>query len=277
MMRLRDLPVLVVDDNAVNRRILDATLRGWLMKPVLAGSGPAAVAAMEDSKRAGRIFPLVVLDAQMPGMDGLSVARAIRNDPGLAGVAMLMLTSAGQRADQARLQSLGIAACLTKPIGQAELLDAILVTLGVKSDAAERLHRITRQGVPASGRALRVLLAEDNKVNQLVAARLLEKHGHTVVVAGNGKEVLAALEEPGAGSFDLILMDVQMPEMGGFEATGIIRAREKSSGAHQPIIAMTAHTMKGDEERCLAAGMDGYLSKPIQVDQLFSAIDGLPA
>jgi CheY-like chemotaxis protein len=245
------------------------------MKPVLAGSGPAAVAAMQDSKLAGRIFPLVLLDAQMPGMDGLSVARAIRNDPGLAGVAMLMLTSAGQRADQANLQSLGIAACLTKPIGQAELLDAILATLGVPSDPAERLHRIARHGVPASRRTLRVLLAEDNKVNQLVAARLLEKHGHTVVVAGNGKEVLAALEEPGSGGFDLILMDVQMPEMDGFETTGIIRARETLSGTHLPIIAMTAHAMKGDEERCLTAGMDRYVAKPIDVAELFATIDSV--
>ena len=139
----------------------------------------------------------------------------------------------------------------------------------------DRLQVVTRHSLRESRRKLRILLAEDNKVNQLVAARLLEKRGHTVVIAGNGREALAALDEPGSGGFDLILMDVQMPEMDGFEATGIIRAREKSSGTHLPIIAMTAHAMKGDEERCLAAGMDGYVSKPIQVEQFFAAIGGI--
>ena len=270
MTHLRDMPVLVVDDNAVNRRILEATLRRWLMKPVLADSGRAGVAAMQERKMAGAAFPLVLLDAQMPEMDGFSVAEEIKKDPELAGATVLMLTSAGQQGDAARCRALGIAAYLTKPISQTELLEAILAVLATPSDGPHRLPAVTRS-LRESRRTLRILLAEDNKVNQLVAARLLEKRGHTVVIAGNGREALAALDEP--GGFDLILMDVQMPDMDGFEATGIIRAREKSSGAHLPIIAMTAHAMKGDEERCLAAGMDGYLSKPIQVEQLFATID----
>jgi CheY-like chemotaxis protein len=162
-----------------------------------------------------------------------------------------------------------------KPVGEAELLDAILTVVGMTSDSPERRHVVTRHSLRESRRKLRVLLVEDNAVNQLVAARLLGKRGHTVVIAGNGKEALAALDERGSVGFDLILMDVQMPEMDGFEATKVVRTREQSSGQHLPIIAMTAHAMKGDKERCLAAGMDRYVSKPIQVEELFAAIDGV--
>jgi two-component system sensor histidine kinase/response regulator len=275
MTHLRDMPVLVVDDNAVNRRILETTLGRWLMKPVLAESGPAGVAVMQARKMAGKAFPLVVLDAHMPGMDGFSVAEEIRKDPALAGAIVMMLTSGGQRGDGARCRALGIAAYLMKPISPPELLEAILAVLGMPSDVPHRLQVVTRHSLRESRRKLRILLAEDNKVNQLVAARLLGKRGHTVVIAANGREALAALDEPGSGGFDLILMDVQMPDMDGFEATGIIRARETSSGTHLPIVAMTAHAMKGDKERCLAAGMDGYVSKPIDVEQLFAVIDSV--
>ena len=275
MLRLRDMPVLVVDDNAVNRRILDATLRQWLMKPVLAETGRAAMAAMQERKIAGTAFPLVLLDAQMPDMDGFSVAEEMKKDPDLAGATVLMLTSAGQRGDGARCLALGIAAYLIKPISQPELLEGILAALGMTYDHSDRLHVVTRHSLREGRQKLRILLAEDNKVNQVVAARLIGKRGHTVVIAENGREALAALDEPGGGGFDLILMDVQMPDMDGFEATAIIRAREKSSGARLPIIAMTAHAMKGDEERCLAAGMDGYVSKPIQVEPLFAKIDSV--
>ena len=276
MMHLRDMPVLVVDDNAVNRRILEATLRRWLMKPVLAESGRAGRgrhAGTQDGRNALSPCPARRADAGDGRiLRGRSRSRRI---PELAGATVLMLTSAGQRGDGARCRALGIAAYLMKPISQAELLEAILAVLGLPSGGPDRPHVVTRHSLRESRRKLRILLAEDNKVNQLVAARLLGKRGHTVVIAGNGREALAALDEPGSGGFDLILMDVQMPDMDGFEATGIIRAREKSSGAHLPIIAMTAHAMKGDEERCLAAGMDGYVSKPIQVEQLFATIDSV--
>jgi len=275
MMHLRDMAVLVVDDNAVNRRILEATLRRWLMQPVLAESGRAGVAAMQERKMAGTPFPLVLLDAQMPDRDGFSVAEEIKNDPALAGATVLMLTSASQRGDGARSRALGIAAFLMKPISQAELLESILAVLGRPTDAPDRLQAATGQSLREGRRPLRILLVEDNEVNQLVAARLLGKRGHTVVVARNGRDALAALDGSGTPGFDLILMDVEMPDMDGFEATRVIRAKEKSSGAHLPIIAMTAYAMKGDKERCLAAGMDGYTSKPIDVEQLFATIDGV--
>jgi two-component system, sensor histidine kinase and response regulator len=273
MVHLRDVPILVVDDNLVHRRILEATLRRWLMEPVLAGTGRAAVAAMQERKMAGMPFPLVLLDAQMSAMDGFSVAEEIQKDPELAGATVLMLTSAGQQGDAPRCRALEVAASLTKPISQVELLEAILAVRGMPSDTSDRLNVAGAHSVPRSRRTLRILLAEDNEVNQMVAARLLGKRGHTVVVARNGREALAALDDPGSGGFDLVLMDVQMPDLDGFEATGIIRAKEKSSGTHLPIIAMTAHAIKGDEERCLAAGMDGYTSKPIHVDVLLAMID----
>ena len=228
---------------------------------------------MRERKVRGTAFPLVLLDAQMPEMDGFAVAEEIKKNPELAGATVLMLTSTGQQGDGARLRALGIAADLMKPISQAELLESILAVLGMPSDGLDRRRTVAPHSLRESGRTLRILLAEDNKVNQLVAARLLGKRGHTVVIAATGREALAALDQSGSGAFDLILMDVQMPDMDGFEATGIIRAREQSSGAHLPIIAMTAHAMKGDEERCLAAGMDGYVSKPVQVDDLFVTID----
>jgi two-component system, sensor histidine kinase and response regulator len=275
MTHLRDMRVLVVDDNAVNLRILGGTLTRWLMKPVLADSGRAAVAALEECRTAGTAFPLVVLDAQMPGMDGFSVAEEIKKDPRLAAAIVMMLTSGGQRGDGARCRALGIAAYLTKPISQAMLLDAILAVLVMPPHGPERPPVVTRHSLRESRHKLHILVAEDNAVNQLVAARVLGKRGHTVVIARTGRAALAAVDASGAATFDLILMDVQMPDMDGFEATSAIRAREKSSGAHLPIIAMTANAMKGDEQRCLAAGMDGYVSKPIDVEQLFAKIDAV--
>jgi two-component system sensor histidine kinase/response regulator len=270
---LRDMPVLVIDDNTVNGRILEAMLKHWRMKPVLVESGPAGFAAMQTSRTAGKPFPLVVIDAQMPDIDGFSVAEAFKKDPALAETMVLMLTSAGRQGDGARCRELGIAGYLMKPISRTELLEAILAVMRMPSDGPDRPQVVTRHYLREHRRQLCILLAEDNKVNQLVAARLLEKRGHTVVTVGNGREALAALDAAGSGGFDLILMDVQMPDMDGFEATRIIRAREKSSGAHLPIVAMTAHAMKGDEERCLAAGMDGYVSKPFQGEEVFATID----
>jgi signal transduction histidine kinase/DNA-binding response OmpR family regulator len=269
-MGLRDMPILVVDDHPATLRILAATLRRWHMQPVLSESGLAGLNAMRASTIAGTVFPIVLLDARMPGMDGFTMAEAIKNDPELARATIIMLTSAGRSGDAARCRGLGIAAWLVKPIIPAELLKAILTALGMPPDTTQT---VTELSVRANGGSLRILLAEDNRVNQMVATRLLQKSGHEVVTALNGREALVALDDTSGGDFDLILMDVQMPEMDGFEATEIIRTREKFSGTHVPIVAITAHAMKGDAERCLAAGMDGYVAKPIRVEGLLAEID----
>jgi CheY-like chemotaxis protein len=200
-------------------------------------------------------------------VDGFALAGQIKQSADLAGAVLLMLSSAGRPEDTARCARLGIATYLTKPIKQSELLDAILAA---RHRAGPDERDRTAEGVtPALVRPLRVLLAEDSAINQQLAVRLLEKAGHTVTVANNGREAVEALQRE---AFDLVLMDVQMPEMGGFEATAALRAREQSTGQHIPIIAMTAHAMKGDRERCLAAGMDDYVSKPVRARDLFDAI-----
>ncbi len=201
------------------------------------------------------------------------LAEAITSDPIIAGPKIVMLTSAGQPGDAARCRDLGIAAYLLKPINRSELRDALVQALGVQPADTERPVLVTRHSLREARPSGRILLVEDNSVNQLVAKRLLEKNGHTVVVANNGREALAILEGASFDGFACVLMDVQMPEMDGFECTAVIRERERHTpGVHLPIIAMTAHTMKGDAERCLAAGMDSYVSKPIQPDALFDVI-----
>jgi two-component system, sensor histidine kinase and response regulator len=206
----------------------------------------------------------------MPEVDGFALAEYIKRHPDWKTATVMMLSSAGQRGDALRCRELGVAAYLTKPVRQAELLDAILTALGTRSRGDMLPALVTRHSLRENRNRLRILLAEDNAVNQLVALRLLEKYGHTVAVAANGKK---ALEAAGKESYDLILMDIQMPEMNGWEATAVIRERERESGAHVPIIAMTAHAMKGDEEKCMAAGMDGYLTKPIRTAELLAALD----
>jgi two-component system sensor histidine kinase/response regulator len=200
-------------------------------------------------------------------MDGFTLVERIRQKPELSTATIMMLTSAGHRGDAARCQELGVAAYLLKPVRQSELRAAIARVLGAREQrgAVPLLTRYSLQDARGPAASLRVLLAEDNLVNQKLATRLLEKRGHHVVVAGNGREALAALERQ---SFDLVLMDVQMPEMDGFEATAAIREKEKGHGKHLPIVALTAHAMKGDSEKCLAAGMDGYLAKPIRPQEL---------
>ncbi len=278
---VRDLPVLVVDDNATNRRILQEMLTNWGMRPIMADSGRAAMAIMEDTMRRGETFPLVLLDGMMPEMDGFDLAEQIKQHPELANAAVMMLSSAGQSGDRARCRDLGIASYLVKPIKQSELLDTILSALAVlPNEENEEQEEFPLPDVePISGqlqKSLHILLAEDNAVNQRVASRILEKRGHSVVIAHDGRE---AVEAFGSQPFDIILMDVQMPEMDGFEATAAIRAREQSAVAPGnraiPIIAMTAHAMKGDRERCLAAGMNGYVTKPVQASELLSAIETL--
>jgi CheY-like chemotaxis protein len=271
-MDIEGLRVLVVDDNATNRRILGQMLSNWRMKPRVVSSGEEALAALAAARRSGRGFALAVVDAHMPEMDGFTLADTIRQTPDLAGTTVIMLTSAGQRGDAARCREVGIAAYLTKPVKQSELWDAIVVTLSRPSEPARPAALVTRHSLRENRQRLHILLAEDNEVNQRVAVRMLEKRGHRVVTVRNGQEALRALE---AEHFDLVLMDVQMPEVDGFEATRLLREQEQATGAHMPIIAMTAHAMAGDRERCLAAGMDGYVSKPVRPRELFAAIESL--
>lgn len=242
------------------------------MQPASVGGSVAALTHLRLASEAGKPFPLIIVDADMPGMDGFALAERIKERLELEGTTIMMLTSAGQRGDAARCQQLGVAAYLTKPIQQTELLEAILSVLGRGSQDGETPELVTRHWLREGRRGLRILLAEDNAVNQRLVVRLLEKRGDTVLVANTGREALTALEkEP----FDIVLMDVQMPEMDGLEAASLIRGKEKGAGVHQLIVALTAHAMKGDQERCMAAGMDGYVSKPIHAQQLFQLIDAL--
>jgi two-component system, sensor histidine kinase and response regulator len=264
------MPVLAVDDNLTNRRILQEMLANLGMKPVLAESADVALVALREAHKEKRQLGLVLIDAHMPGMDGFSLAERIISLPEFRSVPIIMLTSAGQAGDARRCRELGIAAYLSKPISQAELLEAIAGALSSSQKKPSERALVTKHSLRENRLSLRILLAEDNIVNQTLASRLLEKRGHDVTVAGNGKQALAVFEKQ---AFDAILMDVQMPEMDGFETTAAIRESEKSTGRHIPIIAMTAHAMKGDQERCLASGMDGYLSKPIRGKDLFDIIE----
>jgi CheY-like chemotaxis protein len=262
------LPALVVDDSPINRRILEAQLSSWGMKPTLVDGGQRALEQLSAATAAGEPFGLALLDEMMPEMDGLMLAERIKEEPHLASCVLILLSSAGDAAVPVRARELGIARCLTKPVKRSDLLDAILLAISPEATVAEAV----RPDETAGGRALRILLAEDGVVNQKVAVGLLRSRGHQVVVVNNGIEAIATLEsEP----FDAVLMDVQMPEMDGLEAAEAIRQREQATGRHVPIIAMTAHAMKGDREACLRAGMDGYVSKPIQPQALFAALDNL--
>jgi two-component system sensor histidine kinase/response regulator len=271
---LRDMRVLVVDDNATNRQILVKMLDGWHMISTVADSGAKAMVTLTEAKGIGRTFPLILLDAQMPEMDGFALAEYIKRHPSFRAATIMMLSSAGQRGDAMRCRELGVAAYLTKPVRQSELMDAILTALGTRAKSEAKPALVTRHSLRESQNRLRVLLAEDNAVNQLVALRLLERFGHSVTVAANGKKALEAWEK---GGFDAILMDVQMPEMNGWESTQAIREKERTAGGHIPIIAMTAHAMKGDDERCFAAGMDDYLTKPIRTEELMTVLEKVGA
>jgi PAS domain S-box-containing protein len=271
---LQGIPVLVIDDNATNRRILEGMLKPWAMRPTLAGGGEEGLLALRQARERGQPFPLILLDAQMPEMDGFGVAEKLRHDPTLAGSAIMMLSSAGQRGDAARCRELGIAAYLVKPIRRSELLEAILLVLGRPPVGQDRSQLITRHTLREARRKLRILVAEDNAVNRELVIRRLQKQGHTAIAVTNGREAVERWEQE-AASCDLILMDVQMPETDGFQATAQIREKERNSGKHIPIIALTAHAMKGDRERCLAAGMDAYVAKPIRHQELMDTIEAL--
>jgi two-component system sensor histidine kinase/response regulator len=260
---------LVVDDNATNRRILEEMLSHWGMRVTAAESGAAALKCMRRAAEEGEPFPVGLLDVMMPEMDGFTLVDEIRKDPTIASTKIILLSSADRQKESKICQELGIAVYLMKPCKQSDILAALARALRLSLPGGSRTPAVGLPEIHSGSGGLRLLLAEDNLVNQRFAIRLLEKRGHSVCVANNGREVIRALEsEP----FDLVLMDVQMPEMDGLEATRIIRANEEGKDRRIPIIAMTAHAMKGDKDRCLESGMDGYVAKPIQAADLFTAL-----
>jgi PAS domain S-box-containing protein len=266
---LEGLRVLVVDDNATNRRILEEMLRSWRMAPATAEAAVPAMALLRSADAAGDPFRLVLVDALMPDVDGLMLAREIRRDARFAGANLIMLTSAPLAEMRQRARQAGFAACLSKPVKQSDLFDLILTTLNPPARAQQESVSDAPGRAARPPKTLHILVAEDNPTNQKLVVALLEQQGHRVALATDGKQALA---RAAGQDFDLILMDVQMPELSGLEASAVIRERELGTGRHVPIVALTAHAMTGDRERCLAAGMDGYVSKPLRPDELFAAI-----
>ncbi len=265
---LGGIRVLIVDDNTLNRTILEEMCSRWQMRPASVDGADAGFAALLAAKREGDPYQLALLDSMMPGKDGFEAACMVKANPETADTRMIMLTSGAQIGDVARCREQGIDAYLIKPAKQSDLLERITAVIA-ENAKKEPVHAQTEADALPMDRSLHILLAEDNVVNQKLAQRLLEKRGHTVVIVGDGRQAVSLWE---SDQFDMILMDVQMPDMDGLEATGEIRKREQLNGKHMPIIAMTAHAMKGDSERCIAAGMDAYVSKPIDVDALMIAI-----
>ncbi|HXH50010.1 MAG TPA: response regulator [Terriglobia bacterium] len=270
---LKGLPTLVVDDNATNRRLLEELLSNWGMKPAMADGGWTGLETMKQARAEGKPFPLVLIDALMPDMDGFTLAERIKEDPALSGATIMMLTSGGQRGDADRCRKLGIAAYLHKPVKERDLLHAIMLALSPGRSRARDAELITRHTLRQEQRKLRILLAEDDRVNRQLAEHLLQNFGHHVTSASNGRKAVEAIQASGLDSFDAVLMDVQMPEMDGLEATAAIREMERGKPRRLPIIAMTAHAMKGDRSRFLEAGMDGYIAKPIQARELLTVIE----
>ncbi len=263
--------VLVVDDNSTNRLILEEMLANWHMEVTTAESGVLARKRLDEAQTAQRPFTVAIIDTRLPGEDAFALLDDIRERQSQKPVDVIVLTSAGQGLDASERERVGTAPCVSKPVRQSDLYDVLATLLGESVSREPKPAAARRQAKRAKMGALRILLAEDNPVNQKLAVQLLKKRGHNVEVVNNGSEALAVSERR---SFDLVLMDVQMPVMGGLEATMQIRKREKRTGAHLPIVAMTAHAMKGDRERCLEAGMDGYVSKPVRKKDLFDAIEG---
>jgi signal transduction histidine kinase/CheY-like chemotaxis protein len=278
---LQGVQVLVVDDNATNRRILLELLKNWGMLATAVDSGPGALALLDERAAAGPAFSVVLTDMHMPGMNGFDLVARWNETPGASGTSILMLTSGEGTGDLARCAELGIAACLIKPVRRGDLRRALLKALATPaplvgipmvSSVVVETSAPARERTPPENRAgtgLRILVTEDNRVNQRVARAILERQGYVVVIANNGQQALELLEQQ---TFDLILMDLQMPVMGGIEATTAIRRRDTQRGSHSFVIAMTAHAMTGDRERCIAAGMDDYISKPIDAHALVELV-----
>ncbi len=265
---LAGLRVLIADDNAINREMLQQTLVGWQAKVTVASDGAAAVEEFEHARKNGATYQLVILDDHMPGLQGFAAAERIRALAGSEETKLILLTSHGLRGDAARCRSIGIEGYLRKPIKRGALRLGLTDVMGVGAAAPVERKLVTRHTIQ-EGRQRRILLAEDNLVNQRLAVKLLEKHGHSVRVAANGREAVDSLD---LETFDLVLMDMQMPVLSGLEAAALIREKEKTTGQHIRIVALTANAMRGDRERCLAAGMDGYLSKPIRVEELLAVL-----
>jgi PAS domain S-box-containing protein len=264
---LHGLPVLVVDDNASTRGSLLEMLASWRMRPAAVAGGFEALLELRRAAEAGEPYPLVLVDSRMPDMDGFTLADQIRGHPELVGATIMLLVSAERPESAARCRQAGISGVVLKPVKQSELLETIQEVL---QDQSRRVRTPVAEPAVSAGVPLDVLLAEDNLVNQRLAVRILEKRGHRVVVVGNGREALEALQQR---RFDVVLMDLEMPELGGLQATALLRQREEGTGRHMPVIALTAHAMKGDRERCLQAGMDAYLAKPLRAAELLEVLN----
>jgi PAS domain S-box-containing protein len=269
--QLRDVPVLIVDDNASNRRILETILSNWSMKPDTASDGVSALVKIEAAAQSGKQYGVIILDALMPEMDGFTLAERIKSEPQGSDTTILMLSSADRQTFARRCEQLDIAEYLEKPISHSDLLNSLCRVLGLMDeDAAGQDPEHAPPG--PSHRSLRVLLAEDVRANQKLIVSILSRRGHVVEIAQNGRE---AVDLAKRATFDVILMDVQMPIMDGFQATAILRSQEPHEADRMPIVAMTAHAMRGDRERCLAAGMDAYISKPIDSRRLIELIESI--
>ncbi|MGA8029959.1 MAG: two-component regulator propeller domain-containing protein [Bryobacteraceae bacterium] len=269
------LRVLVADNHLTNRRMLVTVLGSWGMKPVGVNSVEEAMTVLREAGQGDNAFRVVLAEARMPGLDGFSLMDRIRRNSDLAIATIMMMSSSAHLADAARCRRLGVSALLTKPVRRRELLDALLRAQGEASRMTSGVQSVALTDETSADRvcrSLRILVAEDNAVNQKLTRRLLEKRGHSVILASDGLEALNVLARE---AVDLVLMDVQMPEMDGFQVTSAIRQKEKLTGNHLPIFAMTAYVLKGDEERCLDGGMDGYIPKPIRPNELFAIVESL--
>jgi CheY-like chemotaxis protein len=274
---LTGVPVLIVEDHVTSRRVLRELLSRWGMRPSSVANVSSAMQVLRQARDDGNPFPLVLADVHLPDEEGFALIEKLNRNPDLAGTAIMMFTPGHKLIDAARSRDLGVAAYITKPVRQQELRDALTAAHRKVARGAGMFQLATRPELPSERRPIkpiRILLAEDNTINQRLTLRLLEKRGHSVIAVADGIEALEAMDRE---AFDLVLMDVQMPRMDGFQVTSIVREREKLTGQHIHIFAMTAHVLKGDEERCLSAGMDGYIPKPISPKELISMVEGLTA